>query len=447
MKIVIAGAGDMGFHLARLLASEQQQIVLIDTDEDILDYARGHLDIIAIRGDSASIQVLEEAEVASAKMFLAVTTSEKNNLVSSILAKKMGAKTTIARVTNSEYLEPKQQANFKELGIDQIICPLALAAEEIEMLLLNCQVTDNFEFEGGKISLSGITVDNSSPIVGKSINEFISAEAQLQYKLVAILRNNEETIVPDADTRIIAGDHLYFLATQERRSALLEALGQDMHKIKYVMMLGGSKLSLECARRVEEKYHLTIVEKDKEKCKRLAEALHNTLIIEGDPSNIELLKEEGLDRMDAVVALTSNSETNIIACLTAEKLGVYKTIALVDNTDYIHISQHIGVDTLINKKLIAANSIFTYIRKGKIKAITRIQGVDAEIIEYVIHKNNQLTKKPIKDLPFPKQAMIAAVVRDEASIIPDKDVTLNLDDKVVVFATNEAVGKIDNLFR
>jgi len=447
MKIVIAGAGDMGFHLARLLSSEQQQIVLIDTNEDILDYARGHLDIIAIQGDSASIQILEEAEISKAKMFLAVTTSEKNNLVSCILAKKMGAKTTIARVTNSEYLEPKQQDNFKELGIDQIICPLALASEEIEMLLLNCQVTDNFEFEDGKISLSGITVDNSSPIVGKSMNEFIRPETLVQYKLVAILRNNEETIVPDADTRIVAGDHLYFLATQERRSALLEALGQNMHKVKYVMILGGSALGKECARRLEDKYHLTIVEKNKEKCKKLAEVLHNTLIIEGDPSNIELLKEEGLDRMDAVVALTSNSETNIIACLTAEKAGVYKTIALVDNTDYIHISQHIGVDTLINKKLIAANNIFTYIRKGKIKAITRIQGVDAEIIEYVIHKNNQLTKKPIKDLHLPQQSMIAAVVREDESIIPDSEFILQLDDKVIVLATNEAIGKVDNLFR
>ncbi|MFT4566298.1 MAG: trk system potassium uptake protein TrkA [Saprospiraceae bacterium] len=447
MKIVIAGAGDMGFHLARLLASENQQIVLIDTNDDILDYVRGHLDIIAIKGDSASIQVLEEAQVGSAKMFLAVTTSEKNNLVSSILAKKMGAKMTIARVTNSEYLEPKQKANFKELGIDQIICPLALASEEIEMLLLNCPVTDNFEFEEGKISLSGITVDHSSPIVGKTMNEFISTEDQLQYKLVAILRNNEETIVPDADTRIIAGDHLYFLATQKRRNALLEALGQDMHKVKYVMILGGSELGKETARRLEEKYHLTIVEKNKEKCKKLAEVLHNTLIIEGDPSNIELLKEEGLDRMDAVVALTANSETNIIACLSAEKAGVYKTIALVDNTEYIHISQHIGVDTLINKKLIAANSIFSYIRKGKVKAMTRIQGVDAEIIEYLLHKNNQLTKKPIKDLPLPKRSMIAAVVRDDKSIIPDSEFTLQKDDKVIVLATNEVIGKVDNLFR
>ncbi len=213
------------------------------------------------------------------------------------------------------------------------------------------------------------------------------------------------------------------------------------------MILGGSELAKESARRLEDKYHLTIVEKNKEKCKRLAEVLNNTLIIEGDPSNIELLNEEGLDRMDAVVAVTSNSETNIIACLAAEKAGVYKTIALVDNTDYIHISQHIGVDTLINKKLIAANHIFTYVRKGRVKAMTRIQGVDAEIIEYVIHKHNQLTKKPIKALPLPKQSMIAAVVRDDISIIPDREFTLNLNDKVIVLAKNEAIGKVDNLFR
>lgn len=446
MKVVIAGAGDMGFHLARLLAPEQD-IVLIDTDDDVLDYAKSHLDVKGLIGDSASIKILEEADVASARMFLAVTTSEKNNLVSCILAKKMGAKNTFARVTNSEYLEEKQLANFKELGVDHIICPLQLASEEIEMLLNNCEVTDNFEFEEGKISLSGLTIDNSSPIVGKSLDQLISAEAKAQYKMVAILRNNSETIIPNHSTLIEAGDHLYFLATKKRKSELLEALGQHLHKVKYVMILGGSELGKKCAERLEDKYHVTIVEKNKVKCRRLASTLNNTLIIEGDPSNLELLKEEGLDRMDAVIALTANSETNIIACLTAEKIGAYKTIALVDNTDYINISQQIGIDTLINQKLIAANTIFRFVRKGRVKAITRIQGVDAEIIEYIIHKENQLTKKALKDLPLPQQSMIAAVVREDMSIIPDENFRLQMDDKVIVFATNRAVGTVDNLFR
>ncbi len=447
MKIVIAGAGDMGFHLARLLSFEKQQIVLIDTDEDVLDYAMGHLDVIAIKGDSASIEILEEAEIGSAKIFLAVTASEKNNLVSSILAKKMGAKQTIARVSNSEYLVEHQLAYFRELGIDQLFCPLALAADEIFRLLRNCEVTDNFEFEDGKISLNGITIGNSSPLIGKTIGDILDDNKHLSYKPVAILRNNEETIVPKLDTELIVRDHIYFLTPQKQRHQLLEALGQNMHEIKHVMILGGSNLGLQSAKLIEDTYHLTIVEKNKEQCKKLAEVLNNTLIIEGDPSNIGLLQEEGLYRMDAVVAVTGNSETNIIACLTAEKMGVFKTIALVDNTDYIHISQQIGVDTLINKKLIAANNIFRYVRKGRVKSITRIQGVDAEIIEYVIHKNNQMTRKSLKDLPLPDQSMIAAVIREDESIIPDDDFVLNVEDKVIVFATNKAVGRVDNLFR
>jgi len=447
MKIVIAGAGDMGFHLARLLVSEKQEIILIDSNEDVLDYAKSHLDVYTIKGDASSIEVLNNAMVSSAKMFLAVTAGEKTNLVSCILAKKMGAKQTIARVSNSEYLSPSQRENFSELGIDHLISPVELAAREIERLVKYCEVTDNFEFEQGKVILNGITLDDSSSLVEKTIGDIASEVDGFQFKPVAILRNNEETIVPRQDTRLESQDHIYFMTSKNQMNPLLTFLGKELKKIKNVMILGGSNLGIKTAGRLERKYNITIVEKAKERCKLLAETLENTLIIQGDPSNLELLKEEGLDRMDAVIAVTRNTETNIIACLSAEKLGVYKTIAAVDNTDYTHISQQIGVDTLINKKLIAANNIFRFVRKGKVEAITSLHGVDAEIIEYRVHKDNQLTKKCIKELPLPTNAMIAAVVRGEEGIIPNGDFQLSVEDKVIVVAAERCVERVDNLFR
>lgn len=446
MKIVIAGAGDVGFHLAKLLSTERQEITLIDTNEDVLEYAQTHLDVFVIKGDSSSIEVLQNADIANSRLFLAVTTSEKNNLVSCILAKKMGAKKTIARVDNSEYLSEMQRDNFRELGIDQLISPNELAAQEILRLVRYCEVTDNFEFEGGTLSLNGITLDDKSKLVGRSIERIADENPNFKFKPVAILRDNE-TIIPRDFTELNYKDHVYFLTPKNQMGPLLKFLGKETRKVKNIMILGGSTLAQRTAKLMEEVYNVSIVEKDREICKKMAENLDSTLIIKGDPSNIDLLREEGLERMDAVIALTDNSEINIIACLTAEKSGVHKTIALVDNAEYTHISQHIGVDTLINKKLIAANNIFRFVRKGKIEAITSLHGVDAEVIEFVVSKNNQLTKKPIKDLHFPHNSMIAAVIRDHESFIPDGEFQLNLNDKVIVFATNGAIDKIDNLFR
>ncbi|MEL6122950.1 MAG: NAD-binding protein, partial [Bacteroidota bacterium] len=244
-----------------------------------------------------------------------------------------------------------------------------------------------------------------------------------------------------------SGDHVYFMTTQDEMNPLLTYLGKELKKVKNVMILGGTPLGIKTAQLLERKYNVTIVAQTKEQCRVLSELLDSTLIIKADPSNIEVLRDEGLDRMDSVIALTENTETNIIACLSAEKYGVYKTIAAVNNAEYTHISQHIGIDTLINKKLIAANNIFRFVRKGKVEAITSLPGVEAEIIEYVIQKNNQLTRKPLSKLPLPTNAMIAAVVREEQSILPQDDFQLALDDKVIVVAADKCIAKVDSLFR
>ncbi|MDX1476722.1 MAG: Trk system potassium transporter TrkA [Saprospiraceae bacterium] len=446
MKIVIAGAGDTGFHLARLLSIEQQDIVLIDTNVEVLEYAATHLDVQTIPGDSASLAVLQQAEISNASLFMAMTTSEKNNLVSCILAKKMGARQTIARVSNHEYLADDQRASFQELGIDALICPTQLAAQECLRLVQQSTVTDLFEFEQGTLTLAGISLDDSSPLVNLTFQEISDQHGGQFFRPIAIQRG-DRTIIPQPDTVVRRHDHIYFFAKSKRMQEVLQIAGKNPVKVRNIMVVGGTELGMKTAQLLEQDYNVVIVDKDKERCKRLAKRLKKTLVIQGDPNNIELLKEEGLEKMDAFIALTPNSETNIVTSLLAEESGVHKTIALVDNMDYMRISQNIGVDTIINKKLIAANNVFRYVRKGKIEAIASLHGVDAEIIEFAIHKENRLTRKPLGELHLPDKAIVAGIIRDHDSLFPDEDSILQKDDKVIVFAQHEAISKVEKLFR
>ena len=447
MKIIIAGAGDVGSHLATLLASEQQDIVLIDQNREVLENVNASLDVQTIWGDSSSLSILKRAEVGRANLFLAVTTSEKDNLVSCILAKKLGASITVARVNNQEYLEAEQQEIFHNLGVDHLISPTVLAAEEISRLLEYQGVTDVFSFEEDKINLFGIFLDATSDLTGQTIYQVNQRFKDFNFKPIAILRGRN-TVLPESHVVLSRNDHVYFLTDKDHRNELLEQLGILRSQIKKVMIIGGGTLGQTTARLLEQSYEVTIVEEDKNLCKKMVASLDDTLVVKGDPGDYELLKEEGLGKMDAFLALTPNSETNILTSLMASEHGVKKTVALVDNVHYIHISQHIGVDTLINKKLISANNIFRFVRKGKIEAIASLHGVEAEVIEFIIHKkNNQLTKKAIGQLKMPKGAIIGSVFRDEELIVPDLDFTFKQNDRVIVLSMPEAIHKVESLFK
>lgn len=447
MNIVIAGAGDVGYHLAELLAQESQNIVLIDRDQDVLDVISNRLDVLTICGDCASLDVLQAAEVHKANLYLGVTTSEKTNLISAILAKKMGASITVARVQNQEYITKGARDDFSDLGIDSVICPTKLAALEIQKLIHETYFTDVFDFEGGKMSVVGLTLEACSPLKNKSLRELrVSSVLNGMVRPIAILRNNE-TILPEGSTTLQENDHVFFMTNNRKKLPLKEYIGKENGKIQRIMIVGGGNLTYLTAKVLEKDFSVTIVEKNKDRCNFLAENLNNTLIINGDPSNMDLLEEEGLDNMDAFLALTPNSETNIITSLSAKNHGVFKTIAQVENSDYVHISQNIGVDTLINKKLIAANNIFRFIRKGKVEEIVSLKGVDAEIIEFEVHRDNQITNNPISELPLPKSAIVGGVVRDQKGLIPDGDFQLAIGDKVIVFAMPETIPVVEQLFR
>lgn len=446
MKIIIAGAGAVGFHLAELLSKENQDITLIDYNSRVLEHAATHLDVMTLKGDATSTSVLKEAQASTANLFIAVTTSESTNLLLAILAKQAGAQKTIARVNNPEYFEATQVESFKSLGIDSLISPQLLAAQEVERLLNQGSCTDVFDFENGKISVVGFTLDNTCPLINKTIYEIDQSNANFNFRGVSILRGYQ-TIIPRGNTVLEKGDHLYIAAEHKNIDKALNFAGKQLKPIKRVMIIGGTPLALQTARLLENQYEVSLIVSDKDVGKQFVEKLHNTLVIHADAGNIDVLKEEGLKRMDAFVALTPNSETNIITSLMAEEVGVYKTIALVEDVNYTHISKNIGVDTIINKKLIAANKIFRFIRKGKIKEIISLNGVNAEIIEFEVHKKNRLLKHPIKDLHLPRKSIIAGVVRGDESYIPDGDFMFKINDKVIVFAQPEAIHQVEELFK
>lgn len=445
MKIVIAGAGDMGYHLATQLSYDNKDIILIDTDRDVLDYASSKLDVLTVQGDATSFEVLLRANVENANMVLAVTTSEKTNIVTALLAKQLGAKRVMARVRNHSYLEEENLVYFNNLGIDNLISPSMLCSKEIFNMIENSSFTEIFNFGGGALNIVGVTLDQSNPLVNQRIMDTKSNPVFDDIRIIAILRD-QKTIIPRGSTIIRNMDHVFFISNKKNIENILDVLGQKKVEIKNIMIIGGDDLAMTTALRLEGKYRVTLVNKDKERCKWLSENLKNSLIINGDYKNIELLIEEGLEQMDAFLALTESSETNIITSLSAKNHGVYKTIAHVDTREYIHISHSIGVDSLINKKLVAANEISRYLKKGSVEAVSGIYGVDAEFIQYSICKNNRVIKNPLKDLHFPDSAIIAGVIRGEEVLIPDGDFQLAMNDKAIVFALPDAKNALEKIF-
>jgi len=446
MRIIIAGAGDLGFHLSKLLVQEEQDIILIDEVADVLEHASGHLDVQTIKGSSTSPRVLEEAGIGKADLLIAVTSNQDTNITTCIIGKRLGAKKTIARVSNIEYIHQRDKLDLKRSGIDDIVSPQSLAAKEIKRLLKESAMTDSFEFDKGLLTLMGVSVDDMSQLKGKTIQETAYLNPNNNFIVVAILRNNE-TIIPHGEHKFELHDHAYFIAQPNGIESVMSLAGKERFEIKNVAILGGTRVGVHTANQLSKKYKIKLIERNKEKCLKLAEQLPDTMIINGDGRDVDLLKEEGIANMDAFIAVTGNSETNIISCLSVKNLGVRKTISLVENVDYIHLSQNIGVDTLINKKLIAANFIFRHIREGEVLNLTSIHGVDAEVLEFEVKENSKILGKELRKLGFPKTAVVGGVMRKGLGYTVRGDFTFEPKDRVVVLSRPECIHKIERYFK
>lgn len=446
MKIIIAGAGEVGFHLAKLLTNERQDIVVIDLNQERLNYISAHLDVNIVKGSSTSYRILEAANVAKSDLLISVTSSEETNLATCIIAKKLGVKKTIARIDNTEYLVNTEKLNLKDIGIDELISTESLAAREIKRLLREAALTDTFEFDNGMLSLVGIQIDANGFLADKTLKETTHLNPDQNFITVCILRDGK-TIIPHGDTRFIPKDHAYFIAQPEGVQKVIELSSKERVVFKNLMILGGTKVGFHAARRLSKKYRIKLIESQKDRCFELADELQDTLVINGDITDVELLKEEGLEDMDAFIAVTNNSETNIISCLVAKSCGVKKTIALVENMDYIQLSQNIGVDTMINKKLIAANFISRYIRKGDVISLTGIHGVDAEILEFEVKESSKINHKKIKDINFPKNAIIGGVVRRGIGYTTFGDFEFRPKDRAVIMSLPDSLPEVEQYFK
>ncbi len=448
MKIIIAGAGEVGFHLAKLLSYEAQDITLIDSDKESLAYADSHLDIKVLKGDATSISVLKEAKVDTSDMVIGVTSSETTNLTFCLLAKQLGSKRTIARISNTEFIDNKELIRFEELGIDELISPEELAATEIQLLLNQSAFNDTYEFEEGLLIMVGVFLPKTAPFVGKMVKEAANIFPELHFMPIALQRmGTQYTLIPRGDTVFKEGDQIYFITSSEGVEELYKLTGMKKKEIKNVMILGGSKVGYNTARDLcNNKFNVKLIEKSKDKAFDIVDDLPNALVINGDGRNVELLEEESLESMDAFIAVTGDSETNIMSCLVAKSKKVKKTIAMVENMDYFQLSQSIGIDTLINKKLLAANNIFRYIRRGEVLALTRLNNLNAEILEFEVKPTSIVNGEIIKELDFPREAIIGGVIRDGEGIIALGDFKIRQGDRVVVCCMPKAIARIEKLF-
>ena len=444
MKIVIAGAGEMGSHLARMLSGNGHEITIVDSDPKALAEVASLADVISVEGDSTTFAVLRRAAVRKCDLFIAVNHEENANIVSATLAKRLGAKKSIARIDNNEYLEPDNKEMFIDMGIDYLFYPEKVAAREVINLLGHTSTTEYVDFSSGKLSLVVFRLDPTSPLVGRVPVGF-QEETPLSYRTVAISRNGQ-TIIPREGEQFMEGDMVYVIARQDAVHEVMEFSGQSNIEINNLMILGGSRIGIRIATELQDEINIKLVDYNAEKAYRLAEMLDKTLIINEDGRNTEAMMEEGLSNMDAFVAVTGRSETNILAAMLAKRMGVKKVIAEVENLNYINLAESIGIDTIINKKLVTASNIFRFTMSTDVQAIKCLTGSDAEVLEFIVKPNSPATKARIRDLGLPDDTIVGGIVRGDKVFIAVDDTQCNPYDRVVLFAMPGSVGKVGYYF-
>ncbi len=445
MKIVIAGAGEMGSHLARMLSGNGHEITVVDKEPKLLDDVASLADVITVEGDATAFHTLRRASMRRCDLFIAVNPTENDNILSATLAKQLGAKKSIARIDNDEYLEPNNKEIFIEMGIDYLFYPEKVAAREVINLLGHTSTTEYVDFSAGKLSLAVLRLEPSSPLIGRELSGFGEEDVQLPYRTVAISRHGQ-TIIPRPEERFMEGDTIYVISRHDAVAQVMEFSGQRSIEIKNLMILGGSRIGVQIAHALQDELNTKLVDYNAEKAYHLAELLERTLIINEDGRNTEVMMEEGLSNMDAFVAVTGRSETNILTAMLAKRLGVKKVIAEVENMNYINLAESIGIDTIINKKLVTASNIFRFTMSTDVQAIKCLTGTDAEVMEFIVKPNSPATKNRIRNLGFPEDAIIGGVVRGDKAFIAVGATEIKAYDRVVVFAMRGSVTKVGYYF-
>ncbi len=445
MKIIIAGAGAVGTHLAKLLSDEKQDIILMDDDEERLGRLGSNFDLLAVNISPTSISGLKEAGVAGADLFIAVTPDESRNMTACMLATSLGAKKTVARINNYEYLLPKHKEFFAKLGGDSLIYPEMLAAKEIVDAVKMSWIRQWWEFAGGALVLLGTKMKETAEILNVPLHEL--GGRNIPFHIVAIKRGSE-TIIPRGDDTIILNDIVYFTTTKKYIPYIRKIAGKENEAdIRNVMIMGGSRIAVRTVQYMPEYMRTKIIESDFNRCNRLTELVDDkVMIINGDGRDMELLLEEGIKNTEAFVALTGNSETNILACLAAKRLGISKTVAEVENIDYISMAESLDIGTVINKKFIAASHIYQMMLDADVSNVKCLTFANADVAEFTVKAGSRITRSQVKDVGLPKGATIGGLIRNGEGILVTGNTTIMENDHVVVFCLGMMIKKLEKFF-
>lgn len=443
MKIVIAGAGEVGHYVAKMLSSENHDIILMDSDEERLKDIPAAYDLLTLVGSPTSIHDLKEAGVPKADLFVAVTPHESVNMTACMLATNLGAKKTISRIDNREYLLPENADFFKRMGVNSLIYPEMLAAQEIANVLKRGWLREYRTFGDGALVLVCLKVRANATLINKTFNSGFFAHSR--YRIVAVKRD-KHTIIPCGTDEILANDIVYFICTPDNLEFVREQAGKRAFDVKNIIVMGGSRIAINAVRALPKNASVKIIEADRNKCLALSEKLSNALVINGDCRNVDLLREEGIEDADAFLALTGDSESNVLTCLTAKRFGVDKTVADVENIDYIDFAENLDIGTVINKKLIAASHIYQRMLDEDVLNVTCLTYSDAEVVEFAVKPGDKITRKRVGDLSLPSNVNIGGIIRDGKGAIVNGQTVIQPDDHVVVFCMADSVRKIAAFF-
>ncbi len=446
MKIIIAGAGAVGTHLAQLLAKENQDITLVDENEEKLSKVADNVDLMTLNTKPTSISGLKEAGAAHADLFIAVTPDEMKNITCCMLAKTLGAKKTVARIDNGEYLEAEYKDFFRNIGISSLIFPEILAAKDIVESIRHSWVRQWWEVHNGALVMLGIKLRETAEILNIPLKTLCGPDTS--YHIVAIKRN-DTTIIPNGETMLELNDIAYFMTTKKYIPYIRKIVGKEHYAdVKNVMIMGGGRTAMHTALNAPGYMEVKIIERDPQRCNELNEALedNDVMVINGDGRDSSLLITEGIQHTQAFVALTGQSESNILACLTAKRLGVRKTVALVDNLEYISMAEKLDIGTIINKKTIAASHIYQMMLDSDVSNVKCLTVADADVAEFEVKAGARVTRKPVKDLGLPAGVAIGGLVRKGEGMHVNGMTQIQEGDSVVVFCQNMFIKKIDKFF-
>lgn len=445
MRVIIAGAGEVGTHLAKLLSQEDMEISLMDESRERLGFLEADYDMLTKVGSPTSIHDLQDIGVKNVDLFISVTPHETENITSCLIANKLGAQRTLARIDNYEYLLPENRKFFEDMGLNHLIYPEVLAANEIEESLRTNWMRFHLSLCDGALELCVVKVREGAAVVNKAFSSGIYSHGR--FRIVAIKRESE-TIIPRGNDQVLAGDIVYVVCNSEEMNFLREQLGKTKGEIKNVIFFGGSRIARKSALALTEKdLNIKILEKDREVCNQLSDKLPHALVINADGSDMSVLKEEGIQDADAFVAVTESSEANIFACLAAKRFGVGKTIAEVENIDYIPMAEALDIGTVLNKKTIAASYIYQMLLDASVLNVHNLTSADAEIVVFIAKEGSRITHGKIRDMQLPEDTNIGAIVRAGEGVLVNGETQIIANDQVVVFCKKHVLRHLEHYFK